>query len=66
MTIDQINLLAKQARQLTSIEQGVGSEDLAMWTTDDVYLTGYEDGKIVAARCILDDLGITWKAEEIG
>ena len=66
MTIDQINLLAKQARQLTSIEQGVGSEDLAMWTTDDVYLTGYEDGKIVAARSILDDLGITWKAEEIG
>jgi hypothetical protein len=66
MTIDQINQLAKQARRLTSIEQGVDSQDLEMWVPDDVYLAGYEDGKIVAARCILDDMGITWKAEEIG
>lgn len=63
MNIDLINELVALARQSTSTQQGVTYEDYQMWSTDDVFNAGFDDGKIVLARDLLDKMGIEWREE---
>lgn len=61
MNIDLINELVALARQSTSTQQGVTNEDYLMWSTDDVFNAGFDDGKIVLARDLLDKMCIVWQ-----
>jgi hypothetical protein len=63
MNIKLLIELVKLAQQATGVQQGVTNEDYQMMSTDDVYLAGYEDGKIVLARELLNDMGIDWREE---
>ena len=61
---EQIESLKRQARKKTCYEQKVDCDDFALWSTDDVYLAGKDDGRILLSRILLDDLDIEWR--EIG
>jgi hypothetical protein len=61
MNIKLINELVALARQLTSTQQGVTNDDWPTWTTDEVYQAGIDDGKILLARELLDDMDIEWR-----
>ena len=61
MKIELVNELVSVARRLTSIQQGVDEDDFAIWSYNDVYGCGIDDGKILQARDILDNIGIEWR-----
>ena len=63
MQIKLLIELVKLAQRTTGVQQGVTNEDYQMWSTDDVFNAGFDDGKIVLARDLLDQMGIEWREE---
>jgi hypothetical protein len=61
MNIKLINEMVALARQLTSSQQGVTTDDFKMWTSDEVYYAGVDDGKILLSRELLNDMNIEWR-----
>lgn len=58
-----INELIQAARKQTAAEQGLDTLDLSMFSTDEIYKCGVDDGIIESARELLRRVKIDWRED---